>query len=49
MDNSPALVIMLMTFPALIGSVVVAANAKRINAAEKKRRAARAGAHTVAK
>lgn len=49
MDNSPALVIMLMTLPALIGSVVVAANAKRINAAEKKRRAARAGAHTVGK
>ncbi|WP_313356694.1 hypothetical protein [Microbacterium sp.] len=49
MDNSPALVIMLMTLPALIGSVVVAANAKRINAAAKERRAARAGAHTVGK
>ncbi|MFS2242966.1 hypothetical protein [Microbacterium sp. OR16] len=49
MDNAPALVIMMTTLPALIGSIVVAANAKRINAAQKERRAARAGARTVAK
>ncbi|MFJ4044293.1 hypothetical protein ACIPV2_00955 [Microbacterium sp. NPDC089987] len=49
MDNAPALIIILITLPALIGSVVVAANAKRINAAARERRAARAGGHTVAK
>ncbi|MGW9627936.1 hypothetical protein [Microbacterium sp. NPDC055521] len=49
MHNNPALVIMLTTLPALIGSVVVAANAKRINAAARVQRAARAGERTVGK
>lgn len=41
--------IMLVTLAGLIGSVVVAANAKRIDATVRERRGARAGAHTLGK
>jgi len=44
MENSPALVIMLMTVPALVAGVVTALNAKKTNAAWRVRRQARAAA-----
>lgn len=48
MENTHALVMMLMTLPALIGAVVVAANAKKLNAASRARREARAAAKAAA-
>ncbi|MFS2280561.1 hypothetical protein V2S04_07020 [Microbacterium sp. OR21] len=49
MESAPALVIMLTTLPALIGAVVVAANAKRINAASRARREARSAVKVASK
>lgn len=47
MENSPALVIMLMTLPALVAVIVTALNAKRLNAAWRARREARSAAKAM--
>lgn len=44
MDSAHALVIMMMTLPALIGSAIVAANAQKINAQWRERKAAKRAA-----
>jgi len=49
MDNTTAVVLLLMTLPAVIGSMVVAAGSKKTNAAWRARRQARAVARASAK
>ncbi|WP_336646635.1 hypothetical protein [Microbacterium sp. USHLN186] len=49
MDNAPAVIIMLTTIPALVGSILAATQATKTNRAARARRTSRSDAEATAK